>query len=98
MSDRKTFIELVETDLDATGKALADKLFQAISQEMTASFEAARAAHGTGDDWADENLVVPGLAFQTFRHLEPLMKAAAVGWSTVFWANLAERYEATGEA
>jgi hypothetical protein len=93
-----TYTELLHTDLDATGAALAERLHAALAQELDNSFTEALIANRTEDEWADNNLIVPGLAFQTTRHLSALLAKAAEGWEEVFWRNLKERYDATGEA
>jgi hypothetical protein len=98
MSDATTFTQLLQTDLDVTGAALAERLNQALAQELTTSFQEALIANRTDDEWADNNLIIPGLAFQTTRHLSEMLAKAAAGWEEVFWRNLKERYEETGEA
>lgn len=93
---RASMIETLHTDLDAAGKALAERLHAAISQELTGSFEQAAVTFEATEE--DHDLVLPGLAYQTTRHLSSILADAAKGWEQVFWTNLAERYEETGEA
>lgn len=96
--EKKLMIELAATDLDAAGQTLAEKLYTMLAQETTASFEQAVEDFIEADPELDRDLVLPALTFQTFKHLSRLLADSSQGWERVFWGNIAERYDETGEA
>jgi hypothetical protein len=100
--DKKTYIELYETDIDVNAQQFAAMLWEEFSAGIATQVGGNADLYSMlgGDPGISEadvqNIVVPAFVTQTFKHLAELAKTSNALWSDVFWRNLRERYETEG--
>jgi hypothetical protein len=93
--DRKTFLELHEVELVAAGEQLAREYHEMFSRGVNEGVGEAISQFGDQDDW---DILQPALLHRVHEQLAIKNRATAEGWETLFFANLNERYDETGDA
>lgn len=102
MPDRRTYLELLYSEVDAAAKEFARTLWENVNQGMTVGLEAdVDIAELTGltadipeEDIAD--LILPGFRLQVSAALVQLATEAEYAWHDVFFSNLKARYDNEG--
>jgi len=100
--DKKTYIELLETDVDVHAQQFAGALFAEFASgivqhvEGHADLQAMLGEHPDVSEDDVKNILVPAFLTQSFKHIEEIARTHKLLWSDVFWRNLRDQYETEG--
>lgn len=98
MSDRTTYLELLETEIDAAAKQFAHGLHEYLAPIMEETFTQAAAGFPGVPEKEAEDLVIPALKLKIHAHLARINGSAASGWMDVFYGNLNDHYNEGGDS
>lgn len=107
MIDRRTILEIAETEIPAAAVTYADEIFEPLLRQISEDLDEKVAAlfgelsvdeiEGNDEFKVAYDIIQPAFQMHVADRLAYQIGLARDGYRQIFWGNIAERYAATGE-